>query len=137
MKHSIPNLLSIHRLHLWRVVLVSTALLILTGVVVGGHSWFRPSDTSSKSVAVKFGAVPISAGPTQAASSAQRLEAELVTLRPTGFEPAQFTRGQGQFLVAVNNQTGLEDRRYDSSAVTARASAKCAWRAIGCVGASG
>ncbi|MGH9962651.1 MAG: hypothetical protein ACREBC_36975 [Pyrinomonadaceae bacterium] len=41
--------------------------------------------------------------------SRQRLQAELVTLRPSGFEPADLTRPGGQFLLAVNNQSGLED----------------------------
>lgn len=50
-----------------------------------------------------------SSAPTIEAPQAEHLEAQVVTLRPSGFEPAQISRRQGQFLLAVNNQTGLED----------------------------
>jgi hypothetical protein len=41
--------------------------------------------------------------------TSRHLTAEVVTLHPTGFEPAQMSRSQGSFLLAVNNQTGKED----------------------------
>ena len=37
------------------------------------------------------------------------LEAELVTATPTGFEPAEITRPQGRFLLAIDNRSGLDD----------------------------
>lgn len=36
-------------------------------------------------------------------------EAELITIEPHGFEPAQVTRPQGRFLLAIDNRSGLED----------------------------
>ncbi|MBA2704350.1 MAG: hypothetical protein H0U60_10910 [Blastocatellia bacterium] len=39
----------------------------------------------------------------------ERLQAELITLRPTGFEPAEITRQQGPFLLAVDNRTGTDE----------------------------
>jgi hypothetical protein len=36
------------------------------------------------------------------------VEAELITATPTGFEPAEITRPQGRFLLAVDNQSGLD-----------------------------
>ena len=42
-------------------------------------------------------------------SQAARLDAELITLRPSGFEPSQLSRLQGRFVLAVDNQTGLEN----------------------------
>jgi hypothetical protein len=38
-----------------------------------------------------------------------QLEAELITLTPSGFEPSKVLRSTGPFLLAINNQTGLED----------------------------
>lgn len=43
------------------------------------------------------------------AEDQERLEAELITIRPTGFEPASITRPRGKFLLAVNNRTGLDE----------------------------
>lgn len=47
-------------------------------------------------------------------ASAQRpralaqIEAEIVTIKPHGFEPAEITRPQGRFLLMVDNRSGLE-----------------------------
>jgi len=52
------------------------------------------------------------AGTVKPAASSQeqraQVEAELVTATPTGFEPAEIKRPQGRFLLAVDNQTGLD-----------------------------
>jgi hypothetical protein len=39
---------------------------------------------------------------------AERIETELVTITTTGFDPAEITRPKGEFLIVVNNRTGLE-----------------------------
>lgn len=39
----------------------------------------------------------------------EQLEAELVTITPTGFEPGEITRPQGRFLFAIDNRSGLEE----------------------------
>ena len=38
-----------------------------------------------------------------------RLEAELITITPGGFEPGEITRPAGRFLLAIDNRSGLED----------------------------
>ena len=38
-----------------------------------------------------------------------RVEAELITIEPHGFEPAEITRPQGRFLLGLDNRSGLED----------------------------
>ena len=45
----------------------------------------------------------------QGNSSTARLEAERITIRPTGFEPAEITRPAGRFLLAVNDRSGARD----------------------------
>ena len=41
--------------------------------------------------------------------SSNRLEAEIVTVTPTGFEPSEITRPQGRFILAVDNRSGLNE----------------------------
>jgi hypothetical protein len=36
------------------------------------------------------------------------VRAELITATPTGFEPVEISRPQGRFLLAVDNQSGLD-----------------------------
>lgn len=38
-----------------------------------------------------------------------QLETELVTITPAGFEPAEITRAQGRFMLAVDNRSGLDE----------------------------
>ena len=45
---------------------------------------------------------------TQPQPSPNRIEAELITLRPEGFEPAEINRPKGPFLLVFDNRSGLE-----------------------------
>lgn len=38
-----------------------------------------------------------------------RVEAERITIRPTGFEPAEVVRPAGRFILAIDNQSGVGD----------------------------
>jgi hypothetical protein len=40
---------------------------------------------------------------------ADRLDAELITARPNGFEPSEITRADGRFLLMLENRSGIED----------------------------
>lgn len=40
-------------------------------------------------------------------TASTHLEAELITIRPTGFKPEKIARPQGPFLLAVENRSGL------------------------------
>ena len=54
--------------------------------------------------------------PSEAATMAQRpqapVQAELVTVTPTGFEPSELTRPKGRFLLAIDNQSGLDEVEF-------------------------
>jgi hypothetical protein len=39
----------------------------------------------------------------------QRVEAELITLTPSGFEPSEINRTEGRFLLAVDNRSGIRE----------------------------
>ncbi len=43
-----------------------------------------------------------------AASTAEPLGHLLITIRPTGFDPEEIVQAKGEFLLAVDNRSGLE-----------------------------
>jgi len=49
---------------------------------------------------------------TQPMQQRSTLEAQRITLRPTGFEPAEVTRPAGRFLLAVNDRSGQSDASF-------------------------
>lgn len=79
--------------------LTLSALLLLTSGTLIFARW-----KSSESRLVQTSPQSQSPG-----NSVAELEAELVTATPTGFEPAEITRPQGRFLLAVDNRSGLND----------------------------
>jgi len=40
------------------------------------------------------------------------VQAELITVTPTGFEPSELTRPKGRFLLAIDNQSGLDEVEF-------------------------
>lgn len=52
---------------------------------------------------------PSLAAGAQSASQRERLETELITIQPSGFEPAEITRPPGRFVLGVDNRSGLDD----------------------------
>jgi hypothetical protein len=54
--------------------------------------------------------------PSEAATMVQDpqapVQAELITVTPTGFEPSEITRRRGRFLLAIDNQSGLDDVQF-------------------------
>lgn len=44
-------------------------------------------------------------------SDARRVEVEILTIQPNGFEPSQITRSSGAFLLAIDNRADVEDLR--------------------------
>lgn len=90
----------------------ATGALLLTAV--GAKAWLFTAD------AVSSAPGPVATtGPDPAATADQpgetrqsipnpaRLESERITVRPTGFEPAEITRPAGRVLLAVNDRSGL------------------------------
>ena len=44
-----------------------------------------------------------------AQSDAEKVEVEVITVRPSGFEPREITRRAGVFMLAITNQTGATE----------------------------
>ena len=74
-------------------LLLSILLLLVSGALILAH--FKPA-------------------PSEAATMDQRapVQAELITITPTGFEPSELTRPKGRFLLAIDNQSGLEQVEF-------------------------
>jgi len=73
-------------------------LLLVLSLISGTLIWARwkpPELKSSRRI--------------QSQPSNTQLETELVTITPTGFEPAEITRLQGRFMLAVDNRSGLDE----------------------------
>ena len=73
----------------------------------------------------------------QGQRSADQLEAEVVTITPTGFEPGEITRPEGRFILAIDNRSGLNEvQLYMERDTGARLStsptrkSKLAWRDV-------
>ena len=47
--------------------------------------------------------------PAQGQPPPNQLETEIVTITPAGFEPAEITRAQGRFMLAIDNRSGLDE----------------------------
>ena len=65
------------------------------------------------------------------------VETMLITVTPTGFEPAELTRAKGRFLLAIDNQSGLDEVEFYFERETGRRvnvplsrRGKIAWREI-------
>jgi len=80
--------------HRFRLVF-SLLLLLVSGVLILAHFKRAPSEAAS-----------VIDGP-QAP-----VQAELITVTPTGFEPSELTRPKGRFLLAIDNQSGLDEVEF-------------------------
>ena len=76
-------------------LLFSMLFLLVSGVLILAH--FKRTPTEAATV-VQGPQAPV--------------QAELITLTPTGFEPTELTRPKGRFLFAIDNRSGLEDVEF-------------------------
>jgi hypothetical protein len=79
--------------HPYSKVLFLMALLLVSGTLILAR-WKPPTKLPAE---------------VQGQRSDAEIEAEMVTATPLGFEPAEITRPQGRFLLAVENATGRGD----------------------------
>lgn len=95
------------RLVIFIVVLLSASLLIVSGMAKSRSRVIR------KASPVTSGRSQTPEQPNQATAQRPRplaqIEAELITITPHGFEPAEFSRSQGRFLLMVDNRGGLNN----------------------------
>lgn len=88
------------------------ALIAASGLMASARAWFRPGATTvAESVASSVNTATTAQHLVAPSSSSphKALEAEIVTIRPWGFEPAEINRPKGRFVLMVDNRSGLGD----------------------------
>jgi len=73
-------------------LLFSILFLLVSGALILAHLKRAPSEAATM---VQDPQAPV--------------QAELITVTPTGFEPSELTRPKGRFLLAIDNQSGLDE----------------------------
>jgi len=84
-----------------------TAFVII-GLAASAWAWFRATGKGGPMTTVSKEEIDASVS-AQSDSTGGRVESEIITITPRGFEPAEITRPAGQFLLAVHNRSGLEE----------------------------
>ena len=74
---------------------LSMLLLFVSGVLILAHFKRMPTEAA---MVVQGQQAPV--------------QAELITITPTGFEPAELTRPKGRFLFAIDNRSGLDEVEF-------------------------
>ena len=95
-------------------------ILTLTGVALAVFGIFAINTWAGLSRSVtayplKELANPIS--PTTPSAATEKLNAQVILMRPYGFEPAEITRREGPFLLVVLNRSGVREANYLLSSV--------------------
>lgn len=87
------------------------ALLLLAPVAVGALGYvYRGSEGPSASKT--FASAGTAFATMTAQTNSTPLDAEHITLRRTGFEPNEFTRPAGRFLLAIDNLSEMGEMRF-------------------------
>ncbi len=81
------------------------SVFTLIGVAVSARAWIRRDKTGSPSTVDKVSTKSFLVS--SPSSQRQRIEGEIVSLSPNGFEPKQITRPAGPFLLVVGNESHL------------------------------
>ncbi len=87
------------------LIVLTVATLALASVRANNSRLTRRARViSATEISQSTVAVPLERGSLQ-----ESMEAELITILPTGFEPAEIRRPAGKFLLAIDNRSGLAE----------------------------
>jgi len=83
--------------------------ILLSGGVTAAAVWASRSNAAREASRMNSTPSAVLSSPlgVQGGSLARPIEGEVITIRPTGFEPREITRPKGLFLLAVENRSGL------------------------------
>lgn len=87
-------------------VLFVASLVFITGLTATAWGFFL-TGTKATAPASSTKAEATVANSMQESSVGERLEAEIINITPTGFEPAEITRPTGRFLLAIQDRSGF------------------------------
>lgn len=85
------------------LALIALSAVILFTVAGASKRMARASGSEAAAPAMKRSASVV----LRKESGSKHLETELITINPTGFEPKEITRPKGEFILAVDNRSGL------------------------------
>ena len=113
------------------IVLSPVAILVLVGAfVVSARTWLVNAVLTTSlepPPSVNNVIQPPGQAQNQSQTPTEQLEAELITVRPNGFEPAQINRPPGPFVLLIQNRSGtdlgplrLESEEFDRAAPVSR-----------------
>jgi hypothetical protein len=92
--------------HLWQLIIViafAAAIFAIVRFKVVAVSELNETKTSSSVL-------------TPNSEQSQRLEAEVITILPTGFQPTEISRPRGGFLLAIENRSGIKEINFQLTA---------------------
>ena len=84
---------------------VSGLICLLLVVVVGARVKDRVRNKAKPALAESTAKLQ---GLTQIQTPSERIEAELITVRPTGFDPSEIRRRPGPFFLVIENRSGTD-----------------------------
>lgn len=103
-----PARISLHRYFCDVRVLLVICFLAGAGAIASAKAWSE-FYTPSAEFAAPSPATPAIESASLSAVQSNGLQRELITIRPSGFEPAEITRPAGRFLLAIENKSGLDE----------------------------
>src|SRR5712671_843197 len=106
-----PSGKSVPRSRVW----VGKGLIALVGIGLATVAWAKYGPASS--APYKVATVALNSSPARESlirpslplAQTSQIRTELITIRPTGFDPAEIRLTDGQFRIAVDNKSGLDE----------------------------
>jgi hypothetical protein len=103
-----PARISLHRYFCDARVLLVICFFAATGAIASAKAWSEFYSPVAES-ASPSPATPAIKNASLSAVPSNGLQRELITIRPSGFEPSEITRPAGRFLLAVNDRSEQDE----------------------------
>ena len=89
-----------------RKAVLPLIVLAIASVALAGRSIFSTPTVTSGAVSSPN---HVSVQPAELAAQSSQIRTELITILPTGFDPTEIRVADGQFRIAVDNKSGLDE----------------------------
>jgi len=83
-------------------------VITVTILTISVQAWFGVSNLAGPAISQVTDST-VSPVPVPTNLPQTHVEAEVITIRPTGFDPAEITRPAGKVLLAINNSANLDE----------------------------
>ena len=89
-----------------RKAVLPLIVLVIASIALAGRSMLSLPTVTSAPVSSP---THVSVQPSAAVARSSQIRTELITIRPTGFDPTEIRLTDGQFRIAVDNKSGLDE----------------------------